>query len=186
MNKNLFELLNAVKLVDVVVTSALFIVIISILITQRKKLKEVFEVWRKKKNFEENAMLMIKANTEKIKEVENTMLSARQTSVDIRAKMYNDLNEVVSDVKTIIVTLTELQEREAETKRAEIKHSIEKAYRECCDTKVCTDTQFETLKDLIQAYEKHGGTNSFVHTLVIPEMYTWELIKKIPEKEDDK
>ena len=49
MNKNLFELLNAVKLVDVVVTSALFIVIISILITQRKKLKEVFEVWRKKR-----------------------------------------------------------------------------------------------------------------------------------------
>lgn len=185
MNKNLFELLNAVKLVDVVVTSALFIVIISILITQRKKLKEIFEVWRKKKNFEENAMIMIKANTEKIKELENTMLSARQTSVDIRAKMYNDLNEVVNNVKTIIVTLSEVQERDAETKRAEIKHSIEKAYRECCDTKVCTDTQFETLKDLIQAYEKHGGTNSFVHSLVIPEMYTWKLIKKIPNRKDD-
>lgn len=185
MNKNLFELLNAVKLVDVVVTSALFIVIIGILITQRKNIKTWLETWRKKRNFEENAMIMIKANTEKIKELESTMLSARQTSVDIRAKMYNDLNEVVNDVKTIIVTLTELQERDAETKRAEIKHSIEKAYRECCDTKICTDTQFETLKELIQAYEKHGGTNSFVHTLVIPEMYTWELIKKIPERKDD-
>ena len=93
---------------------------------------------------------------------------------------------VLTQCVTYVKLVTELQEREEETKRAEIKHSIEKAYRECCDTKVCTDTQFETLKDLIQAYEKHGGTNSFVHTLVIPEMYTWELIKKIPEKEDDK
>ena len=67
MDKNLYELLNAVKLVDVLVTSALFIALITILVTQHKKIKEIFEAWRKKRNFEENAVKLISNNQEKIK-----------------------------------------------------------------------------------------------------------------------
>ncbi len=53
MNKNLFTLLNTIKLVDVVVTVALFLLIISILITQKNKIKAIMESWRKKRNFED-------------------------------------------------------------------------------------------------------------------------------------
>ena len=185
MNKNLFELLNAVKLVDVVVTSALFIVIISILITQRKKLKEVFEVWRKKKNFEENAVTLISKNQKKIDYLEKTMTKARQQSIEIRAKMYDDLGEVKDDVKSIITTLDVMQERAEASKRTDIKDKIERIYRECNEAEMITDMQFETLKELIEDYERHGGTNSFIHSVVQKEMYDWKIIKKIPDREEE-
>ena len=37
----------------------------------------------------------------------------------------------------------------------------------------------ETLEGLIKTYEDYGGKNSFVHSLVQKEMYTWEHIDKI-------
>ena len=48
----------------------------------------------------------------------------------------------------------------------------------------CTDMQLETLRELIDEYEVHGGVNSFVHSTVEPEMVTWNKIlriKKLPD-----
>lgn len=181
MNKNLFELLNAVKLVDVVVTSALFIALVAIIATQRDKIKEVFEAWRKKKNFEENAVTLISKNQKKIDYLEETMTRARQQSIEIRAKMYDDLGEVKGNVKQIITTLDSMQMREKASKRADIKEKIERIYRECNEAQKITDMQYETLKELIEDYERHGGKNSFIHSVVQNEMYDWEIIKKIPD-----
>ena len=44
---------------------------------------------------------------------------------------------------------------------------------------ICTDMQFETLMDLIEEYEEHGGVNSFVHNVVQPEMHVWNKISRI-------
>ena len=183
MNKNIFEILNAVKLIDVIVTLALFIVIVGIIVTQKDKIKELFEAWRKKKNFEENAVTLISKNQKKIDYLEDTMTKARQQSIEIRAKMYGDLGEVKGDVKSIITTLDSMQKREEASKRADIKEKIERIYRECNEAQKITDMQYETLKELIEDYERHGGTNSFIHSVVQKEMYDWEIIKKIPEKE---
>lgn len=38
-----------------------------------------------------------------------------------------------------------------------------------------TNMELEALQGLINSYEKSGGANSFVHTVVEPEMYTWEV-----------
>ena len=35
------------------------------------------------------------------------------------------------------------------------------------------------VKELIEEYEEHGGTNSFVHSTVEPEMYVWQKITNI-------
>ena len=72
-----------------------------------------------------------------------------------------------------------MQERNSKTKRAEIKEKIERIYRECHPSMTCTDMALETLKELIEEYEVHGGINSFVHSTVEPEMYEWKVIKKI-------
>ena len=183
MEKNLFELLNAVKLIDVVATSGLFIIILTILITQRRKIKEGLENWRKKKNFEDSAIDMINANTIKIEELEDTMLKARDTSREIREEMYEEIKDVSVNMKEVISTLKEMQEKEKLSKRADIKEKIEKIYRECNLAKSCTDMQLETLKDLIDDYERYEGQNSFVHSVVQKEMYTWEVMEKIPKQQ---
>ena len=185
MSKDLYNLLTTVRVVDVVATLALLGIIVGVFITQRKKIRDVLEHWRKKRNFEDTVMTSInglKENDrqmrERIDEVWNTMETARDTSKEIREEMY-------SDIKHIATKLDDMEKKNNLSKQAELKSRIEKLYRECHANKVCTDTAFETLKDLIADYERHGGHNSFVHSLVQPEMYMWDRIKTIPDPNGD-
>ena len=185
MSKDLYNLLTTVRVVDVVVTVILLAIVIGVLATQHKKIRDVLEHWRKKRNFEDTVMDSIKGleesdrkMQERIDVVWKTMESARDTSREIREEMY-------SDIKQISVKLDDMEKKNNLSKQAEIKSRIEKLYRECHANKVCTDTAFETLKDLIADYERHGGRNSFVHSLVQPEMYMWDRIKTIPDPNGD-
>lgn len=192
MNKNLFTLLNTIKLVDVVVTVALFLLIISILITQKNKIKAIMESWRKKRNFEDTIIESIKGLEKSdrrlqgnIDKVWNTMEMARDTSKEIRSEMYSDIKGISNNLKDVNEKLDIMERKNNLSKQADLKEKIEKLYRECHAHMVCTDTALETLKDLIADYERHGGKNSFVHSLVQPEMYTWDKIETIPKKSND-
>lgn len=192
MNKNLFTLLNTIKLVDVVVTVALFLLIIGILITQKNKIKAIMESWRKKRNFEDTIIESIKGLEESdrrlqenIDKVWNTMDMARDTSKEIRSEMYSDIKGISNNLKDVNEKLDIMERKNNLSKQADLKEKIEKLYRECHAHMVCTDTALETLKDLIADYERHGGKNSFVHSLVQPEMYTWDKIETIPKKSHD-
>ena len=192
MNKNLFTLLNTIKLVDVVVTIALFLLIIGILITQKNKIKAIMESWRKKRNFEDTIIESIKGLEESdrrlqenIDKVWNTMEMARDTSKEIRSEMYSDIKGISNNLKDVNEKLDIMERKNNLSKQADLKEKIEKLYRECHAHMVCTDTVLETLKDLIADYERHGGKNSFVHSLVQPEMYTWDKIETIPKKSHD-
>ena len=192
MNKNLFTLLNTIKLVDVVVTVALFLLIIGILITQKNKIKAIMESWRKKRNFEDTIIESIKGLEESdrrlqenIDKVWNTMEMARGTSKEIRSEMYSDIKGISNNLKDVNEKLDIMERKNNLSKQADLKEKIEKLYRECHAHMVCTDTALETLKDLIADYERHGGKNSFVHSLVQPEMYTWDKIETIPKKSHD-
>lgn len=68
------------------------------------------------------------------------------------------------------------QQRSNERVQAEMKDRIGQLYRYYHTTGKISDMELEALKDLITSYENHGGENSFVHTIVQPEMYTWEKI----------
>lgn len=192
MNKDLYNLLNTVKLVDVIATVGLFVLIVGIIITQRKKIKECMEHWRKKRNFEDSIIESINSLKENdrqlqknIDEVWGTMESARDTSKEIREEMYSDIKDISADLKIVTSKLDDMEKKNNLSKQADLKEKIEKLYRECHANMVCTDTAFETLKDLIADYERHGGVNSFVHSLVQPEMYTWDRIKTIPDPHSD-
>lgn len=192
MNKDLYTLLNTVKLVDVLVTTALFALVIGILITQKKKIKGLLENWRKKRNFEDTIVESIEGLKENdtrmqqnIDKVWGVMESARDASKEIREEMYEDIKNISVNLKDVTTKLNDIEKKNDLSKQADLKEKIEKLYRECHTNMVCTDTAFETLKDLIADYERHGGKNSFVHSLVQKEMYTWERIKTIPDPNSD-
>ena len=63
-------------------------------------------------------------------------------------------------------------------KRAELKDKISQSYRYYHEKQKINDIEFETLNDLIKAYESCGGDNSFVHSVVQKEMYTWEQVQR--------
>ena len=61
--------------------------------------------------------------------------------------------------------------------QSDIKERIAQSYRRYNISKKITHIELEALEDLIETYENYGGENSFVHSIVQKEMYTWEIIE---------
>lgn len=165
MNDSLLELLTKVTIVDLIWSLSLIVLIVGILVSQKKKISKWLNKWRVNKNEEENFSKLVRKLDTSVAEIKKT--------VDNQSKEISALTKIVKD----------MQERNSKTKRAEIKEKIERIYSECHPAMTCTDMQFETLKELIEEYEVHGGMNSFVHSTVEPEMYTWKKIQRIKKGE---
>ena len=163
MDESLLELLQKVTLYDLIWSLLLIIFIIGVLISQKKRISKFMNKWRKDKNDEEN--------------FDNLVYELRDSVSDMK----KTINKQTEDIKNLTLIVVEMQKRDSKTKRAEIKEKIERIYSECHPAMTCTDMQFEVLKELIEEYEEHGGVNSFVHSTVQPEMYTWHKIMKIKE-----
>lgn len=128
---------------------------------------------------------------------------SNEHDIEIKNELQNVINNMQESLSEIrnnqketnasIVTLTEqftvmeentnrrFQEEEdarRQQKRAELKDKISQSYRYYHEKQKINDIEFETLDDLIKAYESCGGNNSFVHSVVQKEMYTWEKIQR--------
>ena len=190
MDNSLLELLQKVTLYDLIWSLLLISFIACILISRKKKISNNMNKWRKKKNDEEDFVKLVydlKDSIEKLsKKVEQNqenrnkeLLQYRDDSRKIRDEMYKVMNNQSEEIKTLSQKVDRMEEKNSKTKRAELKHDIEKIYSECHPAMRCTSMAFETLKDLIEEYEEHGGINSFVHSTVEKEMYEWEIVSRI-------
>lgn len=197
MDKSILELAQEVTGVQFIMALLFIIALIVLAMTQKQKLLKYLNKWRKTKNEEEDFHALVyglknsiielgKKIEENRTERENERTHDREDSRKIREEMYKVMNrqseqiekqsEQIEELKSITLGI---QKKNSETKRAEIKEKIERIYRECHPAMTCTDMQLETLKELINQYEKHGGANSFVHSTVQKEMYSWHVINEI-------
>ena len=161
MNESLLSLLSKVTLFDLLLAIMLILVLVSILITQKKKISTFLDRWRVEKNEDDDFKKLV---------------------YDLKESMQR-INSIVdkqsNDIRSLTDIVVNMQAKNSKTKRAEIKRSIERIYSECHPAMICTDMQFEALRDLIEEYEEHGGVNSFVHNVVQPEMHVWNKISRI-------
>lgn len=192
MDNSLLELLTKVTLYDLIWALALVLVFIGIVVSQKKRISKLLDKWRKNKNEEEDFNKLVydlKDSIEKLSERvqknqddrDKELLRYRDDSRKIRDEMYKVMNNQSEHIKTLSQKVDRMEERNSKTKRAELKEKIERIYSECHPSMTCTDMAFETLRELIEEYEEHGGVNSFVHSTVEPEMYEWEKISRIKE-----
>ena len=190
MDSSLLELLTTVTLYDLVWALSLVTITVGIIVSQRKKISKFLDRWRKEKNEEEDFHALVYALKSSIESLsqevkrnqeikDQELLNYRDDSRRIRDEMYRVMNTQSESIAELKATVLKIQEINSETKRAEIKEKIERIYRECTHEQACTEMQFESLKDLIEQYEKHGGLNSFVHSTVEPEMYRWEIVHEV-------
>lgn len=193
MDKSILELLTKVTLYDLIWSMLLIVAIIGIIISQKAKILQWMNKWRKTKNDDEDFHALvyelrdaINALGDKVeqnqKNRDKELLQYRDDSRKIREEMYKVMNGQSQDIKELTKAMKEMQEKDSKTKRAEIKEKIQRIYRECHPARICTDMQFEVLQELIEEYEEHGGVNSFVHSVVETEMYEWEIISEIKEE----
>lgn len=186
MNESLFELLTKVTLFDLIWSLSLIIVIIGIILSQKKKFLSLLNKWRKTKNDEEDFNHLVYNLKNSVEEINNTLEQIsknrahdREDSRRIRTEMYAVMDKQSESIDNLTKIVVEIQKKNSKTKRAEIKEKIERIYSECHSAMTCTDMQYETLKELIEEYEEHNGSNSFVHSTVEPEMHLWKKINRI-------
>ena len=182
----LMELLTQVTVIDLILALTIIVVIVGILIAQKDKISNKLNKWRKVENEKEDFKKLVYELKTTMESYQENREHDREDSIRIRKEMYDVIDKqsetiekqsgMIEELKDIVV---KMQEKNAKTKRAELKKDIEGLYRECHPHMKCTKMALETLRDLIEEYEEHGGDNSFVHTIVEPEMCTWQIVENI-------
>ena len=112
-----------------------------------------------------------------IQKINEDNLKHYQESCEIRNNLAKSI-ENISDKIDQMKNDTDKRFKEKENKRvqAELKDRISQSYR-CYHIKSqINKMELESLEGLIASYESYGGLNSFVHSVVQKEMYTWEVI----------
>ena len=84
--------------------------------------------------------------------------------------------ELEQSISELSNKLDEIQQKNNKRIRAELKDKISQSYRYYHSLGKINDMELEALEDLIEEYEAAQGQNSFVHSVVQKEMYTWERI----------
>ena len=105
----------------------------------------------------------------------------RGQSLEIQKEWSDRIEDVFNKLEDMQQKTNErfAQSEEKNNKRvqSEIKERIAQSYRRYNISKKITRMELESLEDLIATYESHSGNNSFVHSIVQKEMYTWEVIE---------
>lgn len=190
MEELLTKYLENINPMIVIVAIILIVFICWILIKNRKVISELFnDLYNRKKNKEE-LLQTIKDNQADIKTIMENRIHDREQSFTIQKELtdaQNKLSESLSDISKKIDDMqrnTDERFMESERKnnkriRAELKDKISQSYRYYHSLGKINDMELEALEDLIEEYESADGKNSFVHSVVQKEMYTWEKISQI-------
>lgn len=108
----------------------------------------------------------------------------RQQSFQIQKDLTDTQKELAKSISELSKKIDKMQQstderfEKSEQKnnkriRAELKDKISQSYRYYHSLGKINDMELEALEDLIEEYETAQGENSFVHSVVQKEMYTW-------------
>lgn len=190
MEELLTKYLENVNPMIVLVSFIILIFICWIIIKNRKVISDFFnDLYNKKKNKEE-LLQTIKDNQSDIKTIMENRIHDREQSFVIQKKLTDAQNELSESIANISKKIDDMQRntderfKESERKnnkriRAELKDKISQSYRYYHSIGKINDMELEALEDLIEEYESAEGKNSFVHSVVQKEMYTWEKIDRM-------
>lgn len=86
------------------------------------------------------------------------------------------VNELIDSVKTLSSQVQSMQEKTNASDRSRLKDRIGQSYRVYDQKKCWTSMEKDAFDDLIRSYEDAGGSNSFVHTVCVPQSMTWQIV----------
>lgn len=131
----------------------------------RKNLNDYMEESRKDRKILHEEMTVYSVNR----------VNDRKQSLEIQKELTDSQVLITDKVGDICKKLEEMEEKENKRVQSEIKERIAQSYRQYKETQHISSMELEALEDLIATYEAHGGDNSFIHSVVQKEMYTWEV-----------
>lgn len=140
----------------------------------------LIELWEKIKSklgFETKSM---KERTEKVNALHDIEILKEQRKEDVAQSIAHDkrIEESVTGLKlqleSVLEIIEEMIEKNQKTELAKLKDRIYQSYRYYSTKSEWTINEKETFLGLVDEYTELGG-NSFVHTHIVPECYTWKI-----------
>lgn len=189
MEKLLTDYIGNINPMIILVAFVMIIFVCWIIFKNRKVISEFFnDLYNRKKN-REDLLQTIKDNQSDIKTIMKNRIHDREQSFTIQKELTDAQNKLSESLTIISKKIDDMQHntdkrfRESEHKnnkriRAELKDKISQSYRYYHSLGKINDMELEALEDLIEEYESADGKNSFVHSVVQKEMYTWEKIDR--------
>lgn len=149
------------------------------------------EIKEELKNFTNELKKTLILQNEKMNEFSENRIKDREKSREIQKEWSDSQKRISTSVERISNKLDKMkeetdkrfqenEEKQNKKEQAKIKAEISNRYSIYHERKWITNIEFEALEGLIATYESFGGLNSFVHSIVQKEMFTW---KKIDEEE---
>ena len=142
---------------------------------QKRHCKDEEEFRNNLNNYMKESREDRKALHEEMTVYSTNRINDRRQSLEIQKELTGSQNKLTNKVDDICRKLIDMEEKENKRVQSEIKERIAQSYRQYNETKQISFMELEALEDLIETYEAHGGENSFVHSVVQKEMYTWEV-----------
>lgn len=155
-------------------------------LSNRKSIKDLWDTWYQTRKRKDELLKMILEDHSRIENYEDNRVHDRKQSFNIQQQLVTANTKLAEQIEKLSAMVEENQrktdERFSETEeknnkriRAELKDKIRRSYQVYHERGYWNDMEKEALEDLLEEYESHGGHNSFCHTIVLPEMYTWEI-----------
>lgn len=123
---------------------------------------------------------LMKKHKQDMNDIYNDNIKYRDQSREIKADLKNTIENISNKLddmqKRTDKRFLENEEKENKRVQAEIKDKIAQSYRHYSSVNQISDMELEALEGLIETYESYGGKNSFIHSIVQKEMYTWEKV----------
>lgn len=161
---DILDRLDSVSAMAVVVVIMIVFFILGWFISRRKDISDLWNSWYQNRKKKDELLNIIVEDHEKMKEYARS-ISEINTKLDKLDNLYRQTER----------RLEENEEKNNKRVRAELKDKIRMAYQVYHNRGYWNDMEKESLEDLIAEYESHKGKNSFVHSVVEKEMYTWEI-----------
>lgn len=152
--------------------------LISALIKHRKDIMCALNQWAKRKQEKDELLKNIYSNKKAIEKYAENRVHDREQSFAIQKQLTDSIHIISEKLDAMNVKQAQLEEKHNKRIRAEMKDKISQLYRYYHEKQEWNDMEREAFNDLIDEYEDAGGSNSFVHTIVQPESYTWKVIER--------
>lgn len=156
----------------------IFIWLVGVLIKHRKDIMTALNQWAKRKQEKDELLKIIYSTKEKVEQYAENRIHDREQSFEIQKQLTDSINALSDKLDAMNLKQNELEEKHRKRIRAEMKDKISQLYRYYHERGKWNDMEKEAFNDLIDEYEDAGGSNSFVHTVVQPESYTWEVVER--------
>lgn len=143
------------------------LIIINWIISKKDFFIETWNKFYEHRKRKEELLQMLVDDHNRIKEYEEN-----------QKQLIDNKQQYDSGLEELKQRLISMEEKQNKKTRADLKDRIRHHYQVYHERGEWNDMEKESLEGLIEEYECANGTNSFVHDIVQPEMYTWKLVER--------